>query len=172
MDNANPSSRRKAGFTLLELSISIVMIILLGLGVFVLVRTVQSSVRVSTEKDHAMSIKACLTGNFGGDFRGVSNTTAKDAGCIPQDMIRAGGEEKSAWGGDVSIMQDGGNPGVYYIIYYSTPKDICKKLMPAVLVPFDTVYFNGQGVNLQMGKAAMQTACEISGTNAFWIVGN
>lgn len=166
----------KKGFTLLELSISIVMIILLGLGIFVLVRSVQASTRAQTEQGNINAIAACLNSTYQGDYGGLNNQRAKDADCLPYTMKpTAAGAITSAWGSSVTLAgaaASATNGSVFTITYPSMSSEVCKKLVPGLTKVYERVVVGSNAaLNLQSSAAAVITACNAAADQTLVVTG-
>lgn len=154
----------KKGFTLLELSISIVMIILLGLGIFVLVRSVQASTRAQTEQGNINAMAACFNSTFQGDYATLTNQTAKNADCLPYTMKPStAGVITSAWGSSVSIAGTGAsttNGSTFTITYPGMSPEVCKKLVPGLAKIYESVRVGtADPLTLSSSAAEIITAC-------------
>lgn len=174
MKTVNTLARKaqKKGFTLLELSISIVMIILLGLGIFVLVRSVQSSTRAQTELGNINAMAACFNSTFQGDYASLSQQSAFDADCLPYTMKPSNaGVITSAWGTNVAIAP-GATRSTFTITYPGVSSDVCKKLLPGLAKVYEDISIGGtSGIDRESTPAEIIAACNGANNGALVVTG-
>lgn len=139
---------RPSGFTLLELSIAVVIILLLSLTVFFVAYKVTGSEMAKSEKENVMYTVECVRTTFGEKLASLDNDTVNLGGCFLEGnnggRTFAGAPINSRWKAPLTVYRNAN--GVMAIRYTDVPKRSCFDFLRALVVTgvVEDITVNGQ----------------------------
>lgn len=163
--------KTRRGFSLLEITLVLAMIILVAAGVFTIYKKVQSSQRAEREARNIATIKAGVRTLYAGksNYAGLVNQVAIEANIIPDTMLVPGSMRTimSSYGGPVTVYSSDygitkGPDSSFTIIYTGVPDEDCVKLVPPVVGDLSAAKVNNTRIKEIGGVLdleALTTAC-------------
>lgn len=176
--------KNKNGFTLLELTLAMVIIFVLIAGVYVYYKSTRGSGEVTREVENIYTIRAKIEQyyqNSGRNYTGLANQLLIDSHAIPTDMVQSGvvGGVGNQWGGQVTVTP-GTSVGLtnqaFVITYSGVPDELTVSLASAAGVNFYRVDVNGVVVkaigasNINTGTLTNAATQANGGDTVSWIV--
>lgn len=141
--------KNKKGFTLLELLAVLIIIAVLGTGLYFIVAKVNSSGDAKAEDKNIQLIASALRSTYGNtaSFTGLSGslTSLITAGVFPTSIV-SGTTLVNKWGGAYTLASYSVAPGTdnyFDITDANIPRDICNKLANSTASSFPLVNING-----------------------------
>lgn len=183
LDTLKNRIKKQKGFTLLELLAVLIIIAILGMGLYFTLAKVQASSDANTEGKHidlvTSAIKQLYAGN--NNFANITTAVVIGSGALPADLLAAGGTSTSQgstitnkWGGSITIAPASvgtGTNNAYTITDPEVPQDVCVKMLSNTGNNYLVVAANGNQVRAYGNVTSIDptqavTACSSQTTNS------
>lgn len=166
-------NKTKRGFTLIEILLVVGFIAIAGVVVYSTFNKVQTGNLANTEARNIQTLRAGIKGLYGAkqDFTGLTNTVARQAKLVPENMVGSGAADiVSGFGTPVTVTSFaagfGTNPianNAFTISYTGVPSSACSKLVSAIAPSFNRVTI---GTTVVRDTVATGEAFDIAGAAA------
>lgn len=141
--------KKQKGFTLLELLAVLIIIAILGTGLYFVMAKVTSSSDAKAEDKNVQLIASALRTTYGNtaSYSGLTASVQQliTSGVFPASIV-SGTTLANKWGGAITIASYSVSPGTdnyFDITEASIPRDICNKMASLTASSFPLVNING-----------------------------
>lgn len=184
LDTFKNRIKKQKGFTLLELLAVLIIIAILGMGLYFTLAKVQASSDANTEGKHIDLVTSAVKQLFAGSSNfGTKDLTPSviNSGAVPADLLATGGSTTSngntitnKWGGTITIAPDGvggGTSNAFTITDIQIPQSVCVKLLSNTGNNYLVVTANGTQIRkygdiTPIDPTAAVTACNSQTNNS------
>jgi type IV pilus assembly protein PilA len=141
--------KKQKGFTLLELLAVLIIIAILGTGLYFVLAKVSSSSDAKTEDKNVQLIASALRSTYGNtaSYTGLTSSTQQliTSGVFPSSIV-SGTTLANKWGGTITLASYSVAPGTdnyFDITEANLPRDVCNKMASTTASAFPLVNING-----------------------------
>ncbi len=165
-------NKKAKGFSLIELMLVLVVLVVLIGGAYVLFNTLSQGAKSDQAQKNLMGLQAGVKRmcTRAGQCPTLAAATVISAGQAPSDMIN-GTNLQSPWGGAVTVVATGdlgGTDNAFDYTFNAVPKSECNTFVSAVQNNFGKITIGGtavKDVGTPFVLATAVTQCEAGGDN-------
>lgn len=183
LDNLKNKIKKQKGFTLLELLAVLIIIAILGMGLYFTLARVQASSDANTEGKHIDLVTSAVKQLYAGsnNFTKITTAYVVQSGAVPADLLSGGGSASSTgttinnkWNGTITVAPTtvGGATisNAFTITDTQVPQDVCVKLATNTGNNYLVVSVNGTPIRnygdvTAIDPTAAVQQCQTSTTN-------
>lgn len=168
---------RQGGFSMIELSLALLVIAMLSVPIYYIYKSTSESAKVEAEITNVQGISSAIRRSWraSSDFTGLSESTLISRKQMPEKMVS--GTTLMAFGGGVTVTPgsvNGGSNNAFTITYSMVPTSGCLDFLAGVSGGFSIVMVGGttiKSTTQSYNQAAAQTSCNGAETVAVVLTG-
>ena len=162
-------NKSKSGFTLVEVLLVFIIVLVGGAFVYGMYNHLSGSSKVSQTQQSITAMSASIHGLYNGSssYAGLSNNTAIVGGAVPQHLIK-GSSIVTPWGGAITVAPSTNNTTFSISLADLGQKD-CVAMATYEPESWVSVSVNGTGISKDTAVSGATTNCLASGNTVAFV---